>query len=272
MSEYSLSPTATPAISFQASVPAGSESATINWSTTLEYATSGGKGPYSTAGTFTSVGSGPVPRTFTATGGNLTVNAAAQINGSNQAAAPNTVFITGSAIPISTITAQLTALYSGATPLLLTGIAMKESSYRQFARRELYGYSARWPNEAYDGGSHIGLMMMPVSQAHAWDWTVNAQDGADLFSSKLAVALSLEKKIVAAHSGLRAFTGIERENMALVLYGPYAHSTSLSQQYYAPVAVPVSTANPRGGWEWQVNSPGNANGVAYADSVRSQIQ
>ena len=94
---------------------------------------------------------------------------------------------------------------------------------------------------------------------------INTRDGADLFKAKLAIAARKEAAIIAAHPGLRTLTSTERENMALVLYGPYA-SASSSKQYYVPVA------DAKGKWTWSVNTLGNANGVAYAQDVVSKIQ
>ncbi|HET9555313.1 MAG TPA: hypothetical protein VFP50_20275 [Anaeromyxobacteraceae bacterium] len=257
--------TASEPVPFQAN-PGDGSATVIDWTTTLEYATSKGLGAFhSGPTTFSTIGSATLPRTYSSTGGKLTLSAAAQIEGTRRTAGPNVVYITGTAISPDTITARLVQSYSGATSRLFTGIANKESTYRQFAIRALYGISALWPLESYDGGSHIGLMMMPVSQAHAWDWTVNTQDAAALFAQKLVFARSKEDKIISKHPGLRALTDIERENMALVLYGPAA-SASLSEQYYVPVH---SQSND---WVWSVNYTGNAPGVAYADSVRAMIQ
>ena len=265
-SNFSLSQsdlTATDTVSFQAHT--GDTTSTVKWSTNLKYSTSKGKGSYSISDNkINTTGSDVETKTYTSIGGILTVKASAKIDGSAHNAGPNTIFITGVKIPSDSITNQLLSLYSGSTPRLLTGIAMKESTYRQFNNQLRYGYSGYWPLESYDGGSHIGLMMVPVSKTDAWDWTANTQDGAKLFNGKLAIALTLEKKIIKNHPGLRSLTGIERENMALVLYGPYANA-SLSKQYY----VPQKTNDL---WDWTVNSTGNSHGVGYANSVRSMMQ
>jgi hypothetical protein len=169
------------------------------------------------------------------------------------------------AIPDSEITARLLSLYQGPTPNLLTGIANLESTYRQFFQRKLYGVSALWPNESnQDGGSHVGLMQMPTSQADAWDWHANTSDAAALFSAKIAAAGRLANRIISNYPSLPALTGVQIENMALVLYWPYANA-SLTMQYYVPLG---SGSN----MQWAVNTANNPNGVAYADSVRAKMK
>lgn len=257
--------TSTPVVSYRADTGSGNQNVSVLWQTTLEYKTSGGRGATSTTASFQTIGNGTTDRTYSSSGGRQTIKASATINGSSKSAEPVTIYITGTSIPNSTITDRLVTLYGGTTPNLMTGIADRESSYRHFSTRTLYGFSAMWPLEAYDGGSHVGLMMMPVSQTSAWDWLVNTQSGVSLFSDKLATALRLENRIIAQHSGLRALTSTERENMALVLYGPHA-SASLSEQYYIPQQVGNGPT-----WQWVVNSAGNAGGVAYATSVRLHV-
>ena len=41
-----------------------------------------------------------------------------------------------------------------------------------------------WPLESYDGGSHIGLMQVPLSMHNAWNWEKNTEKGADIFYQK----------------------------------------------------------------------------------------
>jgi len=99
------------------------------------------------------------------------------------------VTITGpDAIPDSMITDQLVTLYkNGATPRLMTGIAMQESSYMQFRNFTLFNRADKWPNESYDGGSHIGLMMVVPNLTRAWNWFNNTNEGVNLFvNQKLA--------------------------------------------------------------------------------------
>jgi hypothetical protein len=163
----------------------------------------------------------------------------------------------------------------------VTGIAEKESSYQQFHNRSLYGVTDLWPTESYDGGSHIGLMQLPVSMLLAWNWLENTLSGVDLFRQKLAAAIRNEQRIIATHPGLRHLTRVEVENMALVLYGPYAPNdpdlaTRLTKQYYAPQCSGTVTSTPQGlkcssGWDWVVNNAGNPSGVAYANDVRLKM-
>jgi hypothetical protein len=162
------------------------------------------------------------------------------------------------------ITARLDKLYHGTTPNLLTGIASVESTYTQFSNRTLYGVTAQWPTESFDGGSHIGLMQVQTTKDHAWDWHSNTRDGASLFADKIRTAKRLERRIRKQHPGLPQLTGVQIENMALVLYGPYA-SADLAKQYYA---VQVLNNAP----QWVVNTAGNADGVGYADRVRESVR
>jgi hypothetical protein len=165
----------------------------------------------------------------------------------------------------SRITGKLVGLYGGATPRLLTGIAQTESTYRQFATSTLFGISAMWPVESFDGGSHIGLMQMPTAEnpEFAWSWPVNAESAARLFGDKLATAGRLERRIIQANNGLRALSAEERENMALCLYGPGAMA-GLDNQYYRAATTPTGPV-------WVVNTDNNATCVNYANTVRSTV-
>lgn len=261
--------TATSKIQFQAQAPSAPSGTQVNWTLMLQYSTSGGVKVPSIPKTFTTTTDGRKAIqtiAFASRGGQLTSNANATISGSVVNAPQVQSVITGLAIPSDQITAQLTSLYGGgATPNLMTGIAEVESTYLQFVHRVLYGISADWPVESYDGGSHIGLMQMPTrSMGVAFDWLSNTKAGVNLFGNKIVSAQNLMNRIVAQHSGLRVLSPTELENMALVLYGPYA-SASLSKQYYVPVQQ-------NGVWVWIVNTSGNANGVMYADDVRSSVQ
>jgi hypothetical protein len=180
-----------------------------------------------------------------------------------------TITITGEPIPDDTITSQLDSLYAGgATPNLLTGIAMRESTYQQFDGTEtLYGVTGYWPNESKsDKGSHIGLMMVPTTAAEAWDWTKNTSKGAHIFHEKLSAAKRNANRIISANPGLPALTPVQLENMALLLYSPYAPNTNkLNNQYYIPDTTGKTPV-------WVVNTANNPNGVAYVDSCRADIQ
>jgi hypothetical protein len=246
----------------------------VEFTTSLEYATSGGKGqpsPNPLTESFGGSASGPVKRTYTARGGKLTVNASYSEGGITVVSKPKTAFIVGSAISDADITARLYSLYAhGATPGLLTGIAMKESSYMQFCvpgstctwkdQPALYGTQIPWPAESPDGGSHIGLMQVGTIYVYAWDWHANTEEGRRLFvREKLPPATRNERRIrngdaknnILGHPGLRQLTEIELENMAVLLYGPCApgdgtdesicpgaRATTLTEQverqYFAP--------------------------------------
>lgn len=247
----------------------GTEGVPINWNLALTYTTSGGRGPFTNSSSLTTGSGVTQTKTFDAMGGQLTATATQDSNSDR-----TVVTITGITISAGDITNRLVTLYAGgSTPHLLTGIAQRESSYAQFSQLTLYGQAALWPRESFDGGSHIGLMQMPVSMQMAWDWMANTQGGAALFKQKLSFAKRFETRIRNAHVGLPALTGTQLENMALVFYGPYATS-SITGQYYNAACVggtvdSTGTLCNGGQWQWIVNTAGNGNGVGYADSIRS---
>jgi hypothetical protein len=157
----------------------------------------------------------------------------------------------------------------------MTGIASVESSIEQFKSEALYGQTLYWPLESYDGGTHIGLMQMPTSMDYAFNWQDNASNAVALFYQKESVATTVASNEISSYSGLPALTGAQLENMALTLYGPYAGGTNPAKQYYVPGCVggtASGTTCTGGTWQWVVNTAGNANGVAYANSCRSKVQ
>lgn len=270
----------------------------VEFSTKLEWATARGHGQTLTTERFSASGTNAVKRTYTAKGGKLTVDASFTEDARTAVARPVTAFIVGSAIPDSDITSRLYSLYGGATPGLLTGIAMRESSYAQFKDVSKYGQTVRWPNESDDGGSHIGLMQVVTTYERAWDWHANTEYAARLFTrEKLPAARRNENAIrrgeqrnnVAGRPGLRELTDTEREMMALVLYGPFApggpnvpvanRAEQLAKQYYVPVCQGGVVTQQRndlvcegGLWEWIPNVAGNPAGVDYADDVWNRIR
>jgi|HubBroStandDraft_3_1064219.scaffolds.fasta_scaffold24428_2 hypothetical protein len=262
--------TATAPVSFTATGPPGPP---IQWTAQLTYMTAGGVGatattPYQLSRTFQTGSGAAHQETYAAMGGQVTVNASS----GTLTAQPITFFVTGSRISGTEITTRLLALYSGATRRLMTGIAQKESSYRQFGREVLFGVAALWPLESYPTpsspkGAHIGLMMVPAvgGIGNAWSWLVNTQAGVTLFGDKLATAHRKMVQIQNRHAGLRDLNPVELENMALVLYGDHP-SASLNKQYY----LAVRTSG--GGWDWLRNTTGNPLGVAYADAVRKLMK
>ena len=273
----------------------------VEFTTIFQYSTSGNKGliELPRPERFNGNATDPVKRTYTAKGGKLTVDASFSEGGITSNAKPVTCYIVGSMIPDSEITARLYSLYRGVSPDLLTGIAMKESSYKQFTVIPKYDITARWPIEsAQDGGSHIGLMQVETTYERAWDWLKNTDDGATLFiREKLPAATRNERRIrngssssgVFGHPGLRKLTEEELENMAVLNYGQFTPGTAdvpaatlaekLAKQYYIPVCKNGTVVQQRndlicqsGTWEWTINSDGNPLGVDYVDKVRAFIR
>ena len=186
----------------------------------------------------------------------------------------------------------------------MTGIATRESNYLHFCipnencttgQGLLYNRQDYWPHESLDNtASHIGLMQVLTTMESAWDWLKNSETAVDLFAGdKLRFAKTNERYIrhgvpkqkISGHVGLRALTDVERENMALVLYGPFAPPANLSlatklvMQYYIPecrfgtVVQKNQDLECQGGvWTWVSNLTGNLNGASYADSIRADMK
>jgi hypothetical protein len=179
-------------------------------------------------------------------------------------------------------------------PILLGQIAVQESDYQQFVESggppglpqwPPYGIDAFWPNESYQevnesgtitskAGAHIGLMQVPLSMDNAWNWLDNTQAGATGpygFQPKLVLAAKHAAAIQTAHNGgapnlhLPNLSSVQLENMALLLYGPFAPSKNiLARQYYIPQCTgTVSGKTCSSGWQWEPNTAGNPNGVDY---------
>jgi len=260
-------------IAFTAAGPAAMGQ--VDWEVTMEYDTETPRGMPGLTTALQTTGTGSQALYYQSRGGRGRVAAKLASDPAVTACPIEYFYVVGTPIPDANVTARLVSLYAdGATPRLLTGIAYKESTYRQFFTKTKYGKSAPWPNESYDGGSHVGLMQVATSGStisgsqgvsNAWDWQANTKFGEALFREKLALALSRENAMRASRPSLRALTGVERENMALLLYGPYSSGLIL-RQYYVPAPAPG------GGLQWVVNTNGNAAGVQYADQVRSSIQ
>ncbi|HZF13290.1 MAG TPA: hypothetical protein VFE33_31250 [Thermoanaerobaculia bacterium] len=242
----------------------------VDWKLDLEYSTSKGYGGYtpSLPGFRTQAGAS-LDQTFAAEGGKITVTASAKVGTDTVVTKPVTFTVTGTAIPDASITSRLVSLYQdGATPHLLTGIAMVESTYHQFEDNTLYGREDLWPTESHaDGGSHIGLMMVPTSSglANAWSWQANTSAGVNVFRGKIALAQSRMKQMMEGKPGLRSLTALEIENMAVYLYRGASGSGSLSKQYYIPVQK-------SGKWDWAFNPKASSVGVAYVDLIRNNMK
>lgn len=107
----------------------------VNWTATLDYATSGGRGTSQIVDAFTSPANSATVRDYQSQGGRLTISAWETTASGTVFSRPKSyyVYIVGAPIADSAITSRLVGLYTrGATPNLLTGIANVESSYRQF--------------------------------------------------------------------------------------------------------------------------------------------
>jgi hypothetical protein len=274
---------ATPLINYQAHVEPPDGVSTVDWNVALTYRTSGGKCEgCDVTKTFQSTPDVDHPETYTSVGGQATVNASAVIQGETVSATPVIHTITGVAIPDAEITNRLVSLYTGPSTGLMAGLAMKESSYKQFTEVYLagaktgqpvilYGRNDKWPNESYDGGSHIGLMMVTIAMPRAWDWLNNTDYGVKFFlGEKKAMAINLEKNIKSEaktkyNCRLRNLTEVERENMTLVLYGEGAMSSLAGQYYY----YQVTTNKGKTTCDWIENTTGNKKGVDYAKAVRT---
>lgn len=283
-----------------------SEAGAISWAVDLQYATSGGYGSMPPDNrTFTTASGEEHDETYQSKGGQLKVTAQTTTSYGTMYDCV-TVYVEGPepGIPDATITGRLDTLYPAsnsypndgtATPNLMTGIAMKESSYAQFLEPpqppknvdlwNLYAdtnwqVAAKWPLESKlptglsDGGSHIGLMMFPTSPGDAWNWETNTFDGVrdasyGFAGADLPLANSISSQImkgsqhngIPAHTPLNAPTGLQLENVALVLYGPFAHSTVWTLQYYIPVCTGTITAKGNTwtcsgtAWYWAINDP-----------------
>jgi hypothetical protein len=177
------------------------------------------------------------------------------------------------------------ALFSPATSGLMTQIAAWES--RPYCQQffDPPNTTAMYPDEIVDswplesgedGGSHIGLMQVPISQPNAWDWIQNTTNGIKCrkptaiscqakntpgnssFQAKLLISYN---RMIAMQKGkspaLPALSPCQLEEMALAEYGPYS-SPSLIEQYYIPTCTGTRNGNncTNGSWQWSINSSG----------------
>lgn len=292
---------ATGSINFSAGTSTGNP---VSWTANLHYQSSGGHPNPATD---------PTPLTFSGTSYNYagyqSIGGQVQVTAQTAASDGSTVqdcvtfYVEGvqSTSPLDP-TNQLLTLYStGATPRLMTGLAEVESGYNQFlypgqgnpVQPNLFnGIQGLWPRESWDGGSHIGLLMVPTTDALAWDWLQNTSHGvnstADGFAGqKLPTATNIMNWLITgksatkqnqlpgdvpAHVNLAALSNpsSQLENMALVDYGPSAASLYWAEQYYIPVCPSGNITNSTKGWNcnnstwyWAVNDPDvDANVVA----------
>ena len=252
--------TTTPPIPFRAKVVPEELSqrlSDINWTLDLEYDTTISRGPWTSQKTFQTQHDTIHHETYSSEGGEIEVNAEASLDGVPLTA--NQVFtVTGVSIPDEVITERLINLYNGATPNLLTGIATVESGigcYCQFYEIAKYDVTDRWPRESYDGGSHIGLMQVPVAMEDAWNWLTNTQTAANIITGNIQQSHNHVNNIRQEHPDLRDLTDVEHEDNALALYNTGSY-------YYSPNANFT---------DWLEN-PNNSEGVDYADDVRNNVR
>jgi hypothetical protein len=252
------------------------EISTVDWKLTLSYRTSDQEHCTSCDEIFIEEDVS-LPYTFEkgyeSKGGKLKVDASETYQQILYEAPSKTIYVYGSAVPANDITAKLLDLYDGETPNLYTGIAMKESRYRQFCHDSiqsilclsgqppLYGVYAYWPHEGPDGGSHVGLMMPATTMERAWNWLANTEKGDDVFTDAHNMAHQMMVNRRNSHLGLRLLTALELEKWAVSFYGPYGYVDDQSKQYL--VVVPA----PGGGWDWHINTENNELGVRYVNDV-----
>lgn len=283
--------TATVPVAYRTDGPAG------NWSTNLTYQTSGGRGSLTTNNNFNTPVNTILNLHYADFGGRMK----ATVSAANCQPQSVTFYLTGGPMNPTAVSNFLVSLYAtGTTPRLFTGVAEVESRSRHFCipgktcsskQAPLYGILQYWPHESYDGGSHIGLLMVePKNWGVVWNWKTNATTGVGLFvSEKLRYAKEMENKIrkYRRGPGLPSLTPRQLEDMALVLYGPSAKYGSVDAQYYrakcssGPTTnVTVIENNQRitykrcggGMWVWDVNDEYNNEGVEYVRDVRRSIK
>ncbi len=252
----------------------------ISWTVNLHYQSSGGfPNPATDPATLTFQGTSYTYSGFPKMGGQMTTEAQTTAPDGSTVQDCVTSYIIGPqpastaySIPPSSITTRLDQLYPAsasyiqylddgtATPNLLAGVAVKESSYYQFlpppVNADLFSLDANfgikdayWPYEntptsQTPEGEYIGLMQVPTTDSNAWDWTANTQYAVNLFSGgsssdKVQTAVQFEgylingyqnsklKVSLPAHingngSYFSSLTGYDRENNALVLYGGFS--------------------------------------------------
>jgi len=236
----------------------------IDWNLFLEYKTSGGKDGGTNTRKFSTFPADIHQETYKSMGGRVKVNASTTIDKQELKAEEVKITITGVAIPDSIITNRLVDLYrTGATPRLMTGIAMKESSYMQFSNRTLYGHYDRWPRESYDSGSHIGLMMVSTTVERAWDWLTNTDYGVSvIFKGGLRVSKNHEIKYRKDYPKLRKLTATEHEDNSLSYYR--LGTAFKTCDYWVPDPNTNYT-------DWMIN-PDNPVGVSYARSCKELMK
>ncbi|MGH6872322.1 MAG: hypothetical protein ACREHE_12540 [Rhizomicrobium sp.] len=255
---------------------------TVAWTVDISYTTSGGVGPFTKDDSFNTGINQARARNYAAVGGQVTVNATGQTSG----AAPQVQsYIAGTNLSKGSVTGYLNGLYGTAatgaglknyTANLMSGVAFQESSCQHFHRITLYGTSAFWPAENYTTGNasqrglYIGLTQVPTSMKTAWDWNANGSQGVSILGVKLSAAVSYQKAQQANHTGLKGMTGVELEDVALLMYAGYANVKGTGPQYFQPsCSGTASGATCTGGsWTWQQRPNLSAGAMGYVATVR----
>jgi hypothetical protein len=214
-----------------ATIPLKADSAcsgTVNWTLLFGYTTTGGTTYSDTQATSNTIGQTLNYNTQLGDAGQIYLTAKAELYGQTFQV-DRTIYIDGTSIPPSAITTRLYNLYSGgATPGLLTGIAMAESSYYQFTSRPLYQVpNGLWPtenapNQYTPSGVYVGLMQVPNGLVPAFDWITNTSTGASLFQSKLLEAEGYVSSEQTQYPQLPSLSGQEMEKEALSFYGGFS--------------------------------------------------
>jgi hypothetical protein len=76
--------------------------------------------------------------------------------------------------------------------------------------------------------------MVPTPIGHVYDWIQNTADGASLFGAKLEYADNEESRLRVAYLGLPFLNESQKEQDALVYYGPYAGLVRTYGTYWIP--------------------------------------
>lgn len=297
--------TSTSNIPFKAKLYGDAFTGEINWKTGLKWEPSPKRSPLIETKTFSTISEEEHYEKYLSMGGGLGISATANLKSTflplhakwlPSGMSVGYIMVTGpeGGIPKDKITTRLVELYKdGATPRLMTGIAMIESSYMQFYKHN-FNYPDLWmprvSDDSGDGiwgnendGSHVGLMQMDIRRGYvsdgerwqrAWDWLINTQEGVNFFKNeKIRLAKAMERKIIKDFLNKNPDLGAEDieqlnavgvENMALVLYGPHAAYGKIDKQYYILVRE-----NEKG--VWKENTNGNPEGIAYAKKVHGKI-
>lgn len=248
----------------------------VTWQVHAAYASSGGKGRSvdDPPGFASSLNQQVNYTTPAGVGGQITFSASFTTAGNKGHSMSKTVYIDGTAVPLASVKNAMIQDYGfpGGTPNLFLGIACTESRFKQFSTTRLkggttavplvlWGIAGCWPNESYDGGSHVGLTQVENNMTDAYDWIQNTWDGVRgvFLNWAIPTAQHYESSTRSAHSQLPALSTTQTEDNALVFYrmggdpegGPYW----------------IPNANGTG---WVANTQ-NPTGTEYRNSVRNNL-